>query len=1095
MRKKNVWNGIALLFAAMTVLALAGCPQEAEETVFSDDAGLQSITLNDVDGTLPAAVSKEDWEDSSFDIALMTSGYFLLPNDTNLEDVTVTATTSHGGAKVQYGQGTNNEAPVNWNKTGRFYDLSKSSVLYITIMSESGAVRNYYKVRLILQADETTATLSRFEVNGSGVKISSDPVTDITQAVPVAVWVDSTLSAPAQITVVPDNENATITTALVKRGNESGNAVFYDATSYEVDEGDVVYVKCVSFDETVTQYYAALMRIYNHITLTIGGKTVEEIGQGGDAGNTANFGSVTLTGTEAAAGAVIKASPRANTEATVTGYQLITTGSGGTPTEEGWVAPDGAGSYTTGTAIPLTTTAVVPYLCIRIEDKFQHTYYYRVYILVQSSAATASAIRIGGVNASALGTPQAAPWAGTDNTGTVIIPPREASPAQTTVVVTGTNGAVGSWAKAADVNAIPADADFSNGLITGGLTKDQYLFVKVVSQDGSATQYYKILISEVKNDVVALQSVTIDTAEASTIGIGGTAVNVGAGGRGAIGISAAQAAAGTVIKATPAEDSGATITGYAVVANNINNPTFVETGIGNGYTTGVAITNGQHLFVRVQAENGTAYYYRIVITILSGNANLTAITVGGTAASSLGTPQTAPWAGTDNTGTVIIPPLDASPNSTSVAVTSSNSVVASWAKAADANAIPADGDFKTGVIVGGLAKDQYLFVKAVSSDGTVTQYYKILISDVKSNVVTLASVSIGSVSMDGGYAGAGGTTANVGANYRGGIAIPAAAAVIGTRIKATPLAGSNATITGYAVVASTQNNPTFENPDGNGEFVTTAVIATTNHLFIRVQAQTGTVHYYRIIITIPALSALTVGGTNSTSVGTPRNAPWAGTEDTGTIVIPPSAAAPNAASIATTAVPASATTGIPSAGVPVRTWAVAANASAIPAENDFSSTTPIAAGLAVGNYVFVKVVSSDSTVTQYYKILVSDIKKNITTLAGVTIDTVDAASIGTGGTAVNVAAGGRGAITISAAQAAAGIVIKATPTEDSGATITGYAVVANNVNNPTFVETGIGNGYTTGAAITNNQHLFIRVQAENGTVYYYRIVITVSSGS
>jgi hypothetical protein len=26
-----------------------GCPQEAEETVFSDDAGLQSITLNDVD--------------------------------------------------------------------------------------------------------------------------------------------------------------------------------------------------------------------------------------------------------------------------------------------------------------------------------------------------------------------------------------------------------------------------------------------------------------------------------------------------------------------------------------------------------------------------------------------------------------------------------------------------------------------------------------------------------------------------------------------------------------------------------------------------------------------------------------------------------------------------------------------------------------------------------------------------------------------------------------------------------------------------------------------------------------------------------------
>jgi hypothetical protein len=1084
MRKKNVWNGIALLFMAMAVLALIGCPQEAEETVFSDDTGLASIRLNDIEGTVPTAVSQDDWEDPSFDISSMPHGYFTYDNTTNLEEVTVTVTTNHEGAKVQYGQGTNSEAPVTWNKTGRFYSLSKENTLYITVMSESGKVRNFYKVRLVLQSEGAIATLTRFEVNGSAARIAN-PNADIAQVVSGTLWVDSALSAPAQVTVIPANENAAVTTALVKRGNGYENAVFYEATSYEVDEGDVLWVKCVSFDETVTQYYAATIRIYNHITLTIGGKTVEIIGQGGADSGTANFGSVALTGAEAAAGAVIKATPIANIGAAVTGYQISTAA----PAATSWVTPEADGSYTRLAAIPNAN-----YLAVRIEDKFQQLYYYRVYIQVQNSSATLSAISVGGVNASPLGTSQSAPWTGTDNTGTVIIPPSQASPNQTNVVVTGANGATGSWAKAASADAVPADADFSTNPIAGGLTKDQYLFVKAVSQDGSAVQYYKILVSDVKNNDVSLTSVTLGGVAAGNIGTGGSAVNVAAALRGAIAISPALAAqTGLTIKATPAAGGGAAITGYAVVASTQNNPTFVAPDANDGFTTTAAITNGQHLFVRVAAENGTLYYYRIVITVLSSNADLSAITVGGVAAS-LGTPQAAPWAGPDNTGTVIIPTREASPTATSVAVTSGNSVVASWAKAASATTIPPANDFRTGSVAGGLAKDQYLFVKAVSSDGTVTQYYKILVSDVKSDVVTLASVSIGSASMTGGYAGAGGTAVNVGTNYRGGIAIPATAAVSGTRIVATPLAGSNATITGYAVVASNQNNPTFVAPDASGGFTTTAAIATTNHLFVRVEAEIGTVYYYRIIITIPTLTAVTVGGVNATGLGTAQSAPWAGTNNTGTIVIPPSAASPNGASIVTTATPASATTGIPSAGVPVRTWAVAANATIVPAENAFSGTTPIVGGLAVGNYIFVKLVSADGAVTQYYKILVSDVKNNVVTLDSVTIGGVSAGTIGTGGTSVNVGAGAglRGAITISGAQAGqTALTVKATPTANSGATITGYAVVASNQNNPTFVTPDASGEFATTAVIVTTNHLFVRVAAENGSLYYYRIVITV----
>jgi hypothetical protein len=337
---------------------------------------------------------------------------------------------------------------------------------------------------------------------------------------------------------------------------------------------------------------------------------------------------------------------------------------------------------------------------------------------------------------------------------------------------------------------------------------------------------------------------------ASSTGTGGTAVNVAAALRGAITINSAQATqTGLVIKATPAAGSNATVTGYAVAANNATNPSFNNADGGGAFTTTAAITNNQHLFVRVQAESGTLYYYRIVVTVSNNNANLATITIGQRTAT-LGTPQAAPWAGSDNTGTVIIPTREASPTATSVAFTSSSGgAAASWAKAADANAIPAAGDFKTGSVSGGLTKDQYLFIKAVSSDGTVIQYYKILISDVKSDVVDLASVAIGGTSIEDGF-GAGGTAVNVGTNYRGAIGIPTAAAASGTRIKATPLAGSNATITGYAVVASNQNNPSFVASDGNGEFTTTTAIANNQHLFVRVQAEIGTLYYYRIVITV-----------------------------------------------------------------------------------------------------------------------------------------------------------------------------------------------------------------------------------------------------
>ena len=965
MRKKKVRTGIALLLALMAALALAGCPQEPEEVVFSDDASLVSIALDDVEGILSTAVSREDWDNPSFDIGAMPNGYFSLGNEADLEQVMVTVTTGHKGAKVQYGQGTNSDAPVNWNKTGIFYNLAKGDTVYVSVMSESGKKRNFYKMRLALQSDGTVATLSYFAVNDFGVVPS--PSDNMAAVNPGTVWVDITASAQAIVTATPTSENAAVTTALVKRGNDYQNAVFYPPAAYELDDGDVLWVKCVSFDETATLYYAATVRIYNHITLTINNKPVTSIGRGGVNADTANFGSVAITSADAAADAVIKASPIPNSAAAVTGYQI----SSAAPSGTGWITPEADGSYIRTTAIPNAN-----YLAIRVEDKFQQIYYYRVYIEVQRNVAALNGIIVGGVNAT-LGTPQTDPWSGTDNTGEVIIPPGAASPNATSVTVTSANGGVGSWAKAAGAAIIPAAGEFSSNPISGGLAAGNYIFIKAVSQDASATLYYKILVSDVKNNVVSLESAAIGTAAASNIGAGSSTLNVAAALRGAIAISPALAVqTGLTIKAAPAADSNAAVTGYAVVAGTNNAPTFTAPNANGEFTTTAAISNGQHLFVRVQAENGSLYYYRIVITVLSSNADLTAITVGSMAAGGLGTPQSDLWTGNDNTGTAIIPVREASPNATSVTVSSSAGAAATWAKAADANALPAAGDFKTGSIAGGLAAGNYLFVKAVSSDGTETQYYKILIQSVKSDVYTLESLAIGTVSITASGIGAGGTTVNVGTNYRGAISLTTAqAAAVGIDIKARPIAGSNAAVTGYAVAASSTTNPTFVEPNEGGGFTTTAAITNTQHLFVRVQTEIGTLYYYRIVITVQSnvatLTAITIGGM-AAALGTPQSAPWNGTDNTGTVIIPPSAAAPNSTPVATTASQTNA----------VRTWAVAANADTIPAASAFSGTSPIAGGLAAGNCIFVKSVSQDNAATLYYKIQVASVKNNAATLSG-----------------------------------------------------------------------------------------------------------------
>jgi hypothetical protein len=289
--------------------------------------------------------------------------------------------------------------------------------------------------------------------------------------------------------------------------------------------------------------------------------------------------------------------------------------------------------------------------------------------------------------------------------------------------------------------ALPEDAAIT-------YVDNSILYIKAKA-DGFKDVYYKFAVAA-KNDNRNVESVNIGGNTSAVVGTGAAAINVGttAGLRGSVTLSTSQAAAGKTVAVT-FEDAEAVVTGYAILAS-ATTPTAASYGTGFAASPAdnqlsAAITSGQHLHLRVEAANGDIWYHRIVVTVQSDNADLTAITAAAISAT-LGTPQSAPWSGTANQGTVGIDPAVLAAGSIAVTSTNAASAVRTYAVTANAATLPAADAF-TGTNNAGtlatLAAGNYIWVRSVSQDGEVTKYYKILVES-KQNVATLASADINS---------------------------------------------------------------------------------------------------------------------------------------------------------------------------------------------------------------------------------------------------------------------------------------------------------------------------------------------------------------
>jgi hypothetical protein len=465
---------------------------------------------------------------------------------------------------------------------------------------------------------------------------------------------------------------------------------------------------------------------------------------------------------------------------------------------------------------------------------------YRILFQELTQISTLTGVTIGGAVAN-LGSP-AANLADVTAGSVVFLPAlgsdAEVVPAKTAdgAVVSYRKGTTGEWATEAPVGFADGDT----------------LYIKVVSESGEFTTYYAIEI-RLRNNVATVSGITIGGEAVTTVGAGGTAVNVAAANRGAVSLEGDEANNPSIVVTTT--DPNATVTGYAVVAANNNNPAFIAVESNTFSYTG-SLPTGNHLFIRVVAEDGiTTQYYRIVLTVISNVAELAGFTWGGiaTPVATLGTPGATWNASGIVAGTVAVTDAQITAASVAIVATAGFNGTRSWG-ISDGNTEPTWGT--TTPITTGIVANNYLYIKVVSQDESNTRVYKAKIAvNNLSAVATLAGITVG------GIATTGGTGANAGlgtpnANPASITAAQAAKALFtdGTAIKTAAVVAAASTEAGnpkieYKVLPQTKSPEAADFTSGWSETSPTVDFSASGNdqVYIRVTAERGApVNHYRV---------------------------------------------------------------------------------------------------------------------------------------------------------------------------------------------------------------------------------------------------------
>ncbi|MDR0786043.1 MAG: hypothetical protein LBE74_09230, partial [Treponema sp.] len=191
-------------------------------------------------------------------------------------------------------------------------------------------------------------------------------------------------------------------------------------------------------------------------------------------------------------------------------------------------------------------------------------------------------------------------------------------------------GAQIAYAVAPTSNTNTPAADFIAAGSFSEVTLGHYVVIRVVSENGENTGYYKVRLVYGSTDAT-LSAISIDSAsidqlpDPNDVADGEIAVRYqmsGAGPWDSVSVSATTT------------DANATVAYASAVTVNTNIAD-------SAWSTSGALANiqsGQYVFIRVTSEAGTANYYKLRLVYGSNEATLSSVTVGGATAASVGFP-------------------------------------------------------------------------------------------------------------------------------------------------------------------------------------------------------------------------------------------------------------------------------------------------------------------------------------------------------------------------------------------------------------------------------------------------------------------------
>jgi hypothetical protein len=562
--------------------------------------------------------------------------------------------------------------------------------------------------------------------------------------------------------------------------------------------------------------------------------------------------------------------------------------------------------------------------------------YYKIHVLSPSGSDYAPTdIKINGGSIGAVGAGNAAV------TGATVVDynlPTLASFDTVTVTVDKPSQYTAVAYALADANNtdIAADGWTNTTGIFENVSPAQYVYIRTIAADRTATRYYKVRL---------LLSGAQTGAELTEIRINGTSIgSVPAANTAVTGTNSVLWKVDTLqnlnnLQVSVAKSEGSSVAYAIAAANNTNVTDWAN-------TTGVfgIFQNAQYLYIRVVSESGlTINYYKVRIAAGNGSAAITDIRINGTSI----TGETAlPAANTEVAGTTSV--LYHAANAaalTNMAVTVEAAAGASVAYAAAAanNTTDTSWTNTTGIFPAFTAA-QWVYIRVISEDTITTRYYKVRVA-VGSGEATITGITINgaAVTLPAPNTVVTGPTA---AAYASSTLLnPVTAAVQGT--------AAGAVVT-YAAAAAATTNTSAASFTGTPSF---SGFTSGQYVVIRVVSQdTINTNYYKVGVIH----------------GNP-DAELEGIRINGNYVIPPPQS--NAMVTGTNAGTLALAAGDFDSDVTVRVGvspgaSVAYGTAATDSANitNWGNTSGVFANFIAGQYVVVRVISQDGQTTLYYKV-------------------------------------------------------------------------------------------------------------------------------